>query len=67
LKGRGRRKDRAWRFRFVPDDAVLDALRQDFEVLDVDDVVAFLERYPSLLSLLGEIRAAIVKPPTAQR
>jgi len=39
--------------------AVMRALMRDFDIVDEEDVLAFLERYPSTPALLGEIRDAI--------
>jgi hypothetical protein len=39
--------------------AVTEALTRDYEIVDPDDVFAFLERFPELPPLLPEIRDAI--------
>ena len=39
--------------------AIMSALARDFDVVDEEDVLAFLERYPSLPPLLFETREAI--------
>jgi hypothetical protein len=38
---------------------VMNALAREFEIVDEEDVLAFLARHPTTPSLLGEIREAI--------